>query len=102
MFEAEVARGVELLDQRDPVWMDKIDLSKLAMHSSRSCILGQLFGGYYKGRRALDINRAAGGYGFSLSSFWQLWIFPFFFSQLTKEWTRTISERRSLHAAFDA
>jgi hypothetical protein len=37
-----VARGAALLDEREPGWWQRIDLSKLDLASTCRCVLGQL------------------------------------------------------------
>lgn len=50
---ARVARGVALLDQAQPRWMDLIDLELLELSGCYECVLGQVFGSYLDGRAAL-------------------------------------------------
>jgi hypothetical protein len=38
-----VARGAALLDEREPGWWQRIDLSKLDLASTCRCVLGQLW-----------------------------------------------------------
>lgn len=40
------ARGAALLDEMHPNWWMKIDIERLNIHSSKDCVLGQLFGNY--------------------------------------------------------
>lgn len=44
---------VALLDQRVPGWVDRIDVDRLNQDSLSDCILGQLFGVFERGKRAL-------------------------------------------------
>ena len=48
-----VARGVALLDERDPGWRDSVDLSKFSIASGFTCILGQRYGDYVGGAHTL-------------------------------------------------
>jgi hypothetical protein len=48
-----VARGVALLDERVPGWRKRIDLSAFNFESLECCVLGQLYGGWGRGVRAL-------------------------------------------------
>lgn len=53
-----VAAGAEYLDKSSKApsdWRQKIDTSKLSISDGSLCILGQLFGGYYKGLGALSM-----------------------------------------------
>lgn len=45
-IETRVARGVALLDERLPGWVERIDLYKLDLASGCRCILGQEFRGH--------------------------------------------------------
>jgi len=73
-YEARVARGVALLDERLPGWRDRIDLKKLRLDNACFCVLGQLYAGtttlygYFTGIHALRIvgDRRAGTCGFTL------------------------------------
>lgn len=53
-YTAAVQRGVALLDAKGPPgWRDRIDLDTLDIGSLTLCVLGQVYGHYYKGLRAL-------------------------------------------------
>ncbi|WP_434439738.1 hypothetical protein [Lentzea sp. E54] len=66
-----VARGVALLDEKQPRWHDRIELSRLDMESGDACILGQLYWnptldlGYSLGLDALDIWGRSSAHGFN-------------------------------------
>ncbi len=45
-YEAEVAKGIALLDEKQPGWRERINLSALDMGHCGQCILGQVFGDY--------------------------------------------------------
>jgi len=57
--QQRVQKGINILDQVKPDWLDKIDLATLSISSLRSCILGQVFhddevySGYGAGKRAI-------------------------------------------------
>jgi hypothetical protein len=51
-----VAAGVALLNQLDPEWPLKIDLSRFDVKNHFQCVLGQLYGGYTKGLYAIFTN----------------------------------------------
>jgi len=71
-----VHRGAQLLDEKMPVWFQKIDLDKLCMSDGTVCVLGQLFAeqggrvmvdGFTFGMDLLDWSDEEGGlHGFSL------------------------------------
>src|SRR3990167_11322084 len=48
-----VKRGVKVLDQVEPGWHKKIDLTKLQLSDIRQCMLGQLHGHYEDGLNEL-------------------------------------------------
>lgn len=43
-YEAQIAKGVALLDEKVPGWLDRIDLAALRLDSCSRCVLGQLSG----------------------------------------------------------
>lgn len=61
-----VNRGAALLDQRRPGWAGELDLNTLHMASCDSCVLGQLFDGYFIGTRRLAIQGRAADLGFEV------------------------------------
>lgn len=54
-YTEEAARGAALLDEKNPGWADRIDLSALSMGNPDRCILGQLYGGFLTALVALDM-----------------------------------------------
>jgi hypothetical protein len=58
-LEERVARGAALLDGKFPQWEGKLDVDALDIKHINSCVLGQLYGGYYTGVRELGINDSA-------------------------------------------
>ena len=52
-----IKRGVALLDRHDQNWSIRIDLYTLSMGSCYECVLGQLYGDFAAGCRALKIPR---------------------------------------------
>jgi hypothetical protein len=48
--------GRDLLNQINPDWRTKIDPANLDMFVYEKCILGQLYGGYLQGLKALNIS----------------------------------------------
>lgn len=50
-----VEKGAALLDQRVPGWDQQIELYRLSIASIYNCILGQLYGDYGYGYRALNL-----------------------------------------------
>lgn len=65
-YEAEVKRGMELLDKVKPGWRDEIRVDYLDFYCTCRCVLGQVFGYYYDGLKKLRLeHRDAVKYGFS-------------------------------------
>ncbi len=58
-----VERGAALLDKRLPGWRQVVDPSSLSLKSRCNCVLGQVFGDYHRGVRALGVDRPV-DYGF--------------------------------------
>ena len=61
-FEAEVARGIALLDQKIPGWRQHVDVDRLDMEMAErrenacGCILAQLYGEYIAGLEAIGLD----------------------------------------------
>lgn len=52
----EVERGARLLDEKNPGWYKRIQLSRLDMGNGRYCILGQLYYTYLDGQWKLGLS----------------------------------------------
>lgn len=62
-----VARGVALLDEKVPGWVDRVDVEQLDVSNGLTCVLGQLFLTYSSGRAKLDLDEVqAAEHGFQL------------------------------------
>lgn len=48
-----VARGAALLDQRLPGWYGAVEVDRLNIADPQACILGQVYGSYYRGLHRL-------------------------------------------------
>ncbi len=73
--QERVARGVALLDEKMPGWVDRIDVDTLEISSIRHCVVGQLNQGEFaRGIRLLGLGAYANGaeYGFAWSGFYGL------------------------------
>lgn len=92
MFEQNIQKGVEFLDQNYPNWLDKVDVSELDLSDCHQCIMGQLFGHYIKGKRKYGGEKMK-KFGFSveigLLSDKQ-------FEQLTEEWKQAIKHKKQI------
>jgi hypothetical protein len=72
MFEQQVARGAEVLDDElGPGWPLLLDLGKLDMANCQACVLGQLMGDYELGLEKLTACDYYGGsdLGFDIGIF---------------------------------
>ena len=88
-LRARVARGAALLDRDCPGWAARISSDRLAIQMCSSCVLGQLYGDYCEGKRALSLWSDPVQYGFNLyQSEW-----PKFGPQLTPLWLAVIAKR---------
>jgi hypothetical protein len=95
MFEIEM--GVALLDEKFPIWHAKINLNTLALCDYWWCVLGQLYGSYGEGLRALGIedddvlvrNARSNALGFSCES-----VGDCTWDDLQEGWEKLILERR--------
>lgn len=61
---AAVQKGVALLNQSNPGWIDEINWDTLILSDMYKCILGQLYGSYPEGCEALGLStcRCCAGY----------------------------------------
>lgn len=96
MYETQIARGMDLLDNYNPDWINVVDENKLKMSSCFACTLGQLFTSFQRGLYHLGI-REPSEYGFTI---------PYesaspgteelYFQRLTEEWKAAIRNRRGI------
>lgn len=62
----QVSRGIALLDAKGPKkWRERISLRALNINDPKWCILGQLYGKFFRGLRALGLVDERYKYGFS-------------------------------------
>jgi len=91
-YQEYVQNGVAALNKIEPEWWTKVSLWKLDMHSTRRCILGQVFGDFEYGLRKLW-NR--GYYGSTATSMGFMPLLGFGHTwRLRREWKRVIRNRR--------
>lgn len=102
MFEDRVNRGAELLDRVRPGWAREIAADELAMETCDRCLLGQLYGDYHIGFRAVLTSSdsrnlyRAGNFGFTLYDLEQLNDGPYVmarFAGLADAWRAAIRGR---------
>ena len=87
-----VDRGAELLDRVRPGWADEVGLEDLDMVHCALCMLGQLFGDFDRGDRALfpgDTLQPSRDHGFFASTIVD-------YRALELEWRRVIAERQAV------
>lgn len=53
--EEKVERTAVVLDHMVPDWVDRIpdDVSRIELYNTRSCVLGYVFGDFWRGRRLM-------------------------------------------------
>lgn len=85
----KVNRGAAILDEKRPGWPNEIILKELSIQDGTRCVLGQIYGSYFRGARELDIN-AYTGLGFYDEHAR--------YGDLDKAWAKLISERQLVEA----
>jgi hypothetical protein len=82
-----VAGGAAFLDIKRPGWAARIDADTLRVRSMRDCVIGQLYGGYFRGLLRLRLSPfRAHRYGFDTG------IHPGF--ALDRAWSELIRKRQ--------
>lgn len=98
LLSGHVADGVAMLDGFRPGWEDAIDEFTLEIESCTACVLGQIFGSFSHGLRALEMSEddavACGmeadfGITDEVDEFDQ-------YQALTALWRRRLTDRRAL------
>ena len=65
----KVAKGAALLDNKVPGWRNRVNAEILDQSDGEKCVLGQLYGVYFRGIESLHIDIAdAADYGFNATS----------------------------------
>lgn len=59
--ERRVQKGMELLDEQKPDWRESIHIESLNIGTIHTCVLGQVFGNYFRGKDVLNLNDYEGG-----------------------------------------
>ena len=93
-----VAAGVALIEDKRPGAVALLDPAELRIASSCDCPLGQTFGSYAKGLRALrldDFGAARHGFTWPSAGFRSGFSSHAFIAELEAEWVRVISKRRA-------
>lgn len=100
MYETNAPMGADLLDRVRPGWADKIDVETLDLSSCTRCVLGQMYGDYDIGLRALWPVGLGGLLGFAQRHGFVPYS-PGRGAELQAEWTELIRERRALSDVSD-
>ena len=86
-------RGAEFLDEKDPKWAQKVNLTTLDLGSQFFCVLGQLYGDFYDGALTCNLTRHEEiERGFDLGG--SAWAKPGAYDELTRCWKDEIRARR--------
>jgi hypothetical protein len=103
-YEARVAKGIALLDEKIPDWVDRIDLDTLDIGNGNHCVTAQLssVGDWIPGMQMLGLEAGdhhTGSYtehGFNTESFYDVADYKPWEARdtLTEIWKRRITERR--------
>lgn len=55
-YDAAIDKGIELLDEKVPGWLQRINLEALDIESFLHCVLGEACGDWGKGLRAVGLH----------------------------------------------
>jgi len=86
-YNEVVQAGMQVLDEKVPGWESRIDPETLDLASCQFCILGQIYGDYGVGRRALDLYSDY-AHGFDVDGGVDR-----YYPLLTRAWLRVIGKR---------
>lgn len=66
-----VFEGSRLLDKATPDWWECVDLKVFEIQNQKTCILGQVYGGYHVGlsQVGVRVTESAAEYGFAIDGF---------------------------------
>jgi len=70
-MEDRIDQGIAYLNEKHPGWQKKIDLKLLDLEGCTKCILGQIFGDYWKASKEVDYQRT--GIGLQNASLFSDW-----------------------------
>jgi hypothetical protein len=87
-----VARGMALLDAHCPDWSWRVNVDQLDLFSCKRCVLGQLYGDFGKGLKALPTLGLATGFMPNCGDIFSLLRAPS--DRLTQAWRKAIESRR--------
>lgn len=86
LIPLRVARGARFLDKHVIGWAQRINVKNLKVRESDKCVLGQLFGGYYKAEEKLSLTNELA----ALLGFWHSFgehPVPALYQQVDLEWS---------------
>lgn len=90
-YDPAIDKGIALLDAKVPEWCAKMQLAHLDLALGRSCVLGQVFGSYYDGLKALGVRNWGEDEGFFVL------MKDGAFSGLTRRWKQRIRQHCEAH-----
>lgn len=102
MLKDKICKGITMLDAVNPDWHWRVNPKALEMEYEQCCVLGQLYGGFERGKYKLNISdEQAYQLGF-LSWFqrgydWAQWL-PFVGRRLSRAWKQAIINKREAEA----
>jgi len=86
-YSEVVQAGMDILDENVPGWESRINPETLNLESCNFCVLGQIYGGYDVGKRALGVQNTD-ACGFEVESGDSR-----HYALLTRAWLRVIQKR---------
>jgi hypothetical protein len=101
MFKDQIEAGAKLLDEKlGQGWEDRLDLEKLDLGDDCNCIVGQLYGNFWKDAPRLfpegsNVIKASISHGFNTDPVYDPDADDGILHALTLEWKAYIQERRS-------
>lgn len=89
--QQRVANGIQLLNEKVPGWIDKINLEKLNILHYWNCVLGQVIGGYNEGLRKFGLTQQEGiQHGFFADNVEHATLYERDAQLLTEEWKKAV------------
>lgn len=106
-YREAVKRGAKMLDEKRPGWEGEINIARLELSRCSQCILGQLYGHYWKGTEKLNIDSDSWGadernpawFGFDRLAGFGYNEGTAHYDAIRDEWAKLIMERRALTTA---
>ena len=96
VYRKHIARGMNLLEQKEPQWIERINVERLDINSYFDCVLGQVFGEFDEGVIKLELDLA--GTANKTATSWSHGFRPILLEdgqRLTNLWVETINAKRN-------